>query len=140
MQQLGDEAMTEEKNVKSLEKALDIRRRVLSEEHPDIASSYNNVGISYEKMGDLERGLQYQEKALHIRRRVLGEEHPNTAASYGNVGYSYTNFWNRHEEAAEYFHRAYLISRKHSGEENPTTKKYFTRWKECEKKASESHE
>ena len=128
------------KGLHHLEKALDIRCKVLGEVHLDTATSYNNVGFSYFKMGEQEKGLQHLEKALEIRRKVLGEEHPDTATSYGNVGYSYTNFWNRHEEAAEYFHRAYLISRKHSGEENPTTKEYFTRWKECEKKASESHE
>ena len=129
-----------EKGLQYLEKALEIRRRILGEEHPDTAISYNSVGMLYEDLGKKKEGLAYIEKALDIRRKVLGEEHPDTATSYNNVGYSYTNFWNRHEEAAEYFHRAYLISRKHKGEENPTTQKYFTRWKECEKKASESHE
>jgi len=46
------------------QKALDIRTRVNGSEHPDVATSYNNIGNAYMKKGDLENALlQYQKAA-----------------------------------------------------------------------------
>ena len=55
-------------------KALDIRKIVLDEEHPDTATSYNNIGSVYYSLGDNPKALEYLQKALDISKIVLGDE------------------------------------------------------------------
>ena len=53
-----------------------------------MASSFNNIGVVYEKK-DFENALVQHQKALEIRTRVFGSDHPNVAASYNNIGVVY---------------------------------------------------
>ena len=102
-------------------KALEIRCRVLGEDHPDTASSYSNVGMGYWNLaGERKKGLKYQEKALEIRRRVLGENHPDTASSYNNVGICYWNL-GKHEIGLEYQEKALEIRLHRLGGDHPDT-------------------
>ena len=64
------------------QKALDIRRKVLGEDHPDTAWSYNNVAYNLNAQGKYAEAGPLFQKALDIFRRLLGEGHPDTAASY----------------------------------------------------------
>ena len=68
------------------QKALTIRIKVLGEEHPDVATSYNNIGAALEAQGKYDEALVYYQKALTIRIKVLGEGHPDVATSYNNIG------------------------------------------------------
>jgi len=72
-------------------KALQIRKDVLGENHPDTAASYGNLGRLYGKTGEYEKAKEYYLKVLQIRKDVLGENHPDTAASYNNLGHLYDN-------------------------------------------------
>ena len=60
------------------QKALEIRLRVFGHEHPDVATSYHNIGVVYDKKGDLENARVQHQKALEIRLRVFGRDHPLT--------------------------------------------------------------
>ena len=100
--------------------ALELRRRSLGEEHPDTATSWNNVGSTYGEMGQQPTALEYKEKALAIRRRVLGEEHPDTASSWNNVGSTYGTM-GQYPKALEYVEKALAIQRRVLGEEHPDT-------------------
>ena len=71
------------------ELSLNIRKKILGEEHPDTATSYNNIGSIYNNMGDNKKALEYYELSLNIRKKILGEEHPDTATSYNNIGLIY---------------------------------------------------
>ena len=42
-------------------------------------SSYNNLGIVYEKLGDNDKALEYFKQALNIREKLLGKDHPDMA-------------------------------------------------------------
>ena len=99
---------------------LDLREKVLGEEHPDTARSYNNIGLVYAKQGDYEKELEYLFKALAILEKVLGEEHPNTAISYNNIGVIYDNQGD-YEKALEYYFKALAIREKVLGVEHPDT-------------------
>ena len=57
------------------ELSLKIMKKILGEEHPDTASSYNNIGNTYHKIGDYKRAIEYHELSLMIRKKILGEEH-----------------------------------------------------------------
>ena len=60
------------------EKALEILKAVHGEQHPDMASIYNEIGGIYYMQGEYARALEYLQKALEIYRAVLGEQHPYT--------------------------------------------------------------
>ena len=72
-----------------LSKALKIREKILGEEHPDTATSYNNLAVLYKSMGEYQKAEPLYLKALKIREKVLGEEHPSTATSYNNLAVFY---------------------------------------------------
>ena len=59
-----------------LERALEIRRRLLTEEHPQTANSYNGVAFNLNARRKYAEAQPLFEKALDIRRRVLTENHP----------------------------------------------------------------
>ena len=67
------------------EKALEIRRRLLTDDHPDTATSYNNLAANLNAQGKYAQAQPLYEKALEIRRRLLTDDHPDTAHSYNNL-------------------------------------------------------
>ena len=58
-------------------KALAIREAVLDKQHPNLAQSYNNIGITYYELKDYKTAKIYIDKAVTIRQAVLPETHPN---------------------------------------------------------------
>ncbi len=67
------------------EKALEIHRRLLTDDHPNTALSYNNLAVNLSAEGKYAQAQPLCEKALEIRRRQLTDDHPLTALSYSNV-------------------------------------------------------
>ena len=53
-----------------------IRERVLGENHPSLATSYNNIGSVYDKKGDYAIALEYYNKSMKICELVFDEENP----------------------------------------------------------------
>ncbi len=62
------------------------QRKGAGEEHPDTATSLNNMGGLLQAMGELAEARPYYARALAIREKVLGAEHPHTATSLNNMG------------------------------------------------------
>ena len=60
------------------EQALEIRRNVLGEEHPDTALSLNNLAILHYYEGRFRIAFDLMRRALGIRLNVLGPDHPDT--------------------------------------------------------------
>ncbi len=67
------------------EKALEIYRRLLTDDHPDTATIYNNLALSLDAQGKYAQAQPLFEKALEIDRRLLTDDHPDTATSYNNL-------------------------------------------------------
>jgi len=101
-------------------KAVNIIEKVLGKEHPDTASSYNNIGIVYDRQGDYPKALEYYFKALNIREKVLGKEHPDTASSYNCIGLVYDSQGD-YPKALEFHFKALDIYEKVLGKEHPDT-------------------
>jgi tetratricopeptide (TPR) repeat protein len=59
------------------QKSLAIKEKLLGEEHPDTATSYNNLSIFYYNTEDIERAYKYMKKAIEIWERVLPKNHLN---------------------------------------------------------------
>jgi len=60
------------------EKALEIRRRLLTDDHPFTAISYNNLAGNLDAQGKCRQAQPLNEKALEIRRRLLTDDHSDT--------------------------------------------------------------
>jgi len=58
--------------------SLDIRKRQLGDDHPDVASSLNNLAVLYESQGKYLEAEDLAQQALVIYQNRLGNEHPNT--------------------------------------------------------------
>ena len=70
----------------SEKRALNIRLKVLGEEHSQTAHSYHSLGATQHSLGDFVSALESNKRALNIRLKVLGEEHSETADSYHSLG------------------------------------------------------
>ena len=71
------------------EKDLEISKKTLSPNHPDLAISYNNLGNVYACMGNYSKALTCYEETLAIKQRSLPPNHPDLAMSYNNIGNVY---------------------------------------------------
>ena len=91
--------------------ALEIRKKVLGEEHPDYAASLNNLGNLYSDMGDFKKAETYHLQSLAIKKKVLGEEHPNYALSLNNLGALYSDIGD-YKKAEPYYLQALAIQKK----------------------------
>jgi hypothetical protein len=63
------------------ERVLQIRRRVLGDDHRVTLTSMNNLASTLCAQGDFGAARALQEQMLPICQRVLGEEHPYTSIS-----------------------------------------------------------
>ena len=64
---------------------LEIRRRVLGEEHPNTLNSMNSLAGLYRRQAKYAEAEQLDKKVLEIRRRVLGPQHPDTTDSMASL-------------------------------------------------------
>ena len=63
------------------EKALEIRRRLLSDDHPQTAKSYDNLADNLRHQGKYTSAQPLHEKVLEICRRLLADDHLKTAGA-----------------------------------------------------------
>jgi Tetratricopeptide repeat/Domain of unknown function (DUF4062)/NB-ARC domain len=63
------------------ERALDLRRSRLGDDHPDTLASAHNLAADLRVLGQYELARQLGEDTLIRRRRVLGADHPDTLDS-----------------------------------------------------------
>ena len=108
-----------DKAIEYHEKALKIRLNKLGEDHLSVATSYNNLGLSWNKKGNHDKAIEYHEKALKIRLNKLDEDHPDIATSYNNLG----SVWNdkgNYDKAIKYYDKALKIKLNKLGEDHPS--------------------
>ncbi|CAB9531235.1 Kinesin light chain [Seminavis robusta] len=67
-------------------KGLKIKQAVLGPDHPDVATSYNNIGSVLHEMGRFDEAVEEHKKALKIREEVYGANHYKLVGSYNNIG------------------------------------------------------
>jgi tetratricopeptide (TPR) repeat protein len=73
------------------ERVVNIRRRLLGNDHCDTATSLNNLALLYESRGDYAKAEPLHRQALEIYKKVLGDQHPDTAGSLSNLGALYVS-------------------------------------------------
>ena len=82
------------------QEVLEFRKRVLPEDHPDIARSMHNLAASLSNLGEHQEAMQLQREVLEFNKRVLPEDHPDIAASMHNLAISLGDL-GEHQEALQ---------------------------------------
>jgi tetratricopeptide (TPR) repeat protein len=100
------------------ERALVIREKSLGPEHPDVATSLNNLAELYRTKGDYAKAEPLLQRALAIWEKALGPEHPDVANSLNNFALLYYAKGD-HAKAEPLFQRALAIREKSLGPEHP---------------------
>ncbi|MEW6493601.1 MAG: tetratricopeptide repeat protein [Cyanobacteriota bacterium] len=97
---------------------LELRRRILSETHPYVATSLNNLACCYsdqEKYGEAE---QIYIQALELNKQLLGETHPDVAICLNNLAFLYSS-QGKYEQAESLYIQALELSKRLLGETHP---------------------
>jgi CHAT domain-containing protein/tetratricopeptide (TPR) repeat protein len=107
------------------EKALDVRRKALGEDHPYTAASYNNLAFSLQAQGKYPEAQPLFEKALAIWRNALGEDQPLTATGYNNVAFNLKSR-GKYAEAQPLYDKALALRCRVLGESHPDTAESYS--------------
>ncbi|WNG24360.1 tetratricopeptide repeat protein [Cystobacter fuscus] len=94
--------------LKDTREALAIQRRLLPEDHPDLAQSLSEVAITSLSLSLYEEARAHHERALAILETVFGPRHPKVAISLFNLGVV-LQLEEKYEEAAARYWRALEI-------------------------------
>ena len=66
-------------------KSLKIKIKQLGRDHPNVATTQDNIGCVLEAQGKLSEALDMHSKALKTRVAALGHEHPVAADTLYNI-------------------------------------------------------
>jgi eukaryotic-like serine/threonine-protein kinase len=105
---------------RQVERALELRRRTLGEEHTDTLKAMATLTLIYGTQGKFAQAEPLNTKALEIQRRILGEEHAETLLSMDNLGSIYRR-QGKYAQAETLFNRSLDMRRRLFGEERPET-------------------
>ncbi len=100
------------------QRALAIREKTLGREHPDVATSLNNLALLYDNQGNYPQAEPLYQRSLAIWEKALGREHPDVASSLNNLAALYYNQGN-YTQAEPLYQRALAIREKALGREHP---------------------
>ena len=85
-----------------------IRDRQLGADHPDTATSLNNLAGLYRAMVRYSEAEPLYQRSLSIREQQLGADHPDTATSLNNLALLY-HYMGRYSEAEPLYQRSLSI-------------------------------
>jgi tetratricopeptide (TPR) repeat protein len=102
------------------QRALALREQELGPDHPDTATSLNNLAELYRAQGRYGEAEPLYQRALALCERVLGADHPDTAMSLNNLAALY-DAQGRYGEAEPLYQRALVIYERVLGADHPDT-------------------
>lgn len=73
------------------EQCVSVVQTRLGEEHPSVASSFNNLAYIYQSQGRYEEAEFLHKQALEMQKKLLGNEHLDIAESLNCLGLLYTD-------------------------------------------------
>ncbi len=104
--------------VMAQKKVVEIRKKVLGEEHTDYAAALNNLAHYNSFLGNYAEAVRLATRAIEIQKKVLGEEHPDYATLLSNLA-TYNTYLGNYVEAIRLETRSMGIRKKVLGEEHP---------------------
>ncbi|KAJ7727576.1 hypothetical protein B0H16DRAFT_1894381 [Mycena metata] len=93
---------------------------VFGEQHLATLRVMDRLGLTYQGLGEYNKGKELQMVMLEKRTRVLGEEHPETLWAMGNLAQTHSNLGD-YEKAKELETLVLQMRTKVLGEEHPET-------------------
>jgi CHAT domain-containing protein/tetratricopeptide (TPR) repeat protein len=100
------------------EKALEINRGLLGDDHPYTALGYNNLAGNLDARGKYAEAEPLLRKALAISLKALGEGHPDTATNYNDLAANLES-QGKYAEADLLFRKALAVRLKALGADHP---------------------
>jgi CHAT domain-containing protein/Flp pilus assembly protein TadD len=94
------------------------RKQLLGQEHPEYATSINNLAFAYCSAGEYAKAKPLYVQTLEIKRRILGEEHPSYATSLNNLATLYVSL-GHYTKAEPLLAQALEIDKRVRGEKRP---------------------
>lgn len=94
--------------------------RELGLEHPNVATSLNNLAYLYKSQGRRSEAEHLYRRSLEIRERKLGAEHPAVAISLNNLAGLYDS-QGKYSKAEPLYARSLAIFVKTLGQDHPNT-------------------
>jgi tetratricopeptide (TPR) repeat protein len=104
--------------IKCYSQSLSIATQVFGEQHENVATILNNLGVVYQSLEDFEKAIEFFEQSLDIDRNVYVEQHPNVATHLNNLGEGYRSL-GENQKAIEIFEQAIDIDRNFYGDRHP---------------------
>jgi CHAT domain-containing protein/Tfp pilus assembly protein PilF len=101
-----------------LKRALEIREQKLGKDHPDVATSLNNLAGLYCNTGRYAEAEPLYKRVLAICEKAYGKDHPYVAQSLHNLAALYDTT-GRYAEAEPLYKRALEIREKALGKDDP---------------------
>jgi CHAT domain-containing protein/Tfp pilus assembly protein PilF len=101
-----------------VERALEIREKILGRDHLDVAEALHGLAVLYLIKDEYAKAEPLYQRALAVYEKALGPEHPSLARSLNNLAVLY---WNRGEyvKAEPFARRALAIGENALGREHP---------------------
>jgi len=97
-----------------------INQRCYKDNHPDVATSLNNLAALYREEGRYSEAEPLYVRSLSIREQQLGADHPDTAGSLFNMAALYYNM-ECYSQALPLIQRAVKIYEQALNPDHPTT-------------------
>jgi CHAT domain-containing protein/Tfp pilus assembly protein PilF len=100
------------------QRALTLRENALGRDHPDVATSLNNLAFLYVRQGRYAEAEPLYQRSLAIREKALGRDHPDVAISLNNLAILYYSE-GRYADAEPLYQRSLAIREKPLGRDHP---------------------
>jgi tetratricopeptide (TPR) repeat protein len=101
-----------------VKEALTVAENTFGSNHPNFATSLNNLAAVYQAQGKYAQAEPLHKRALKIREKAFGPEHPDVGQSLKNLAAVY-QAQGRYAEAEPLYKRALKIREKAFGPEHP---------------------
>lgn len=108
----------DDRGVVIAEHALEVATQKLGPDHPDVATSLNNLAALYRAQGDYAKAEPLYKRALAIREKALGPDHLDVANSLNNLADLFSTQAN-YAKAEPLCKRALAIREKALGPDHP---------------------
>lgn len=100
-----------------LERALEIRRSFLGNEHLEVSDSLHSLGVLIYSKGDFPTAERLFREALSVRRKLLGDEHLDIASLLNDLAMT-AMAQGKFEESEPMYRESLAIRRKNLGNEH----------------------
>jgi CHAT domain-containing protein/Tfp pilus assembly protein PilF len=100
-------------------RVLAIREKTLSRDHPDVATSLNNLAALYQRLGRYADAEPLYQRSLAIFEKALGHDHPDVEPLLNNLAEVYES-QGRYADAEPFYQRSLAIREKVLGRDDPS--------------------